>query len=250
MRNLKVTMAYRGTAYHGFQRQDNAITVQQVVEEALGVILNEPVKINGCSRTDTGVHANNYCFNVKTTSNIPIKGFVRGINGLLPADISVLGCSEADEDFHARFSCVGKRYIYLIHNSESKDPFTTDLALHYRRPFDAERVAQAAKRFVGTHDFKAFCADSTVKSSTVRTIYDLKLEIHGSRVKLLVKGDGFLYNMIRIIVGTLLMVNEKKLPPEIIDDILKSRDRLNAGITAQPHGLYLDRVYYSDSEIK
>ena len=244
MRNLKVFMAYRGTNYHGYQRQDNAVTIQETVENALSVILNEKVTMYGCSRTDTGVHANNYCFSVKTNSSIPIKGFVRGMNGELPMDISILSCEEAPEDFHARYSCTAKEYIYLIHNSESKDPFSTDLKLHYRRPFDAERVINAAKRFIGTHDFAAFCADSTGKSSTVRTIYDLDIEIHGSQVKLLVKGDGFLYNMIRIIVGTLLMINEKKLPPDVINEILKSKDRLNAGITAQPHGLYLNRVFY------
>ena len=173
MRNLKVFMAYRGTNYHGYQKQDNAVTVQETVENALSVILNEKVSMHGCSRTDTGVHANNYCFSVKTDSKIPTKGFVRGMNGQLPLDISILSCEDVDEDFHARYSCIAKEYIYLIHNSESKDPFSTDLKLHYRRPIDEQRVLKAAKYFIGTHDFAAFCADSTGKLSTVRTIYDL-----------------------------------------------------------------------------
>ncbi len=237
-------MAYRGTAYHGFQRQDNALTIQEVVESVVSSVLNENVKINGCSRTDTGVHANNFCFSVKTNSLIPAKNFVRGVNGRLPDDISILSCEEADEDFHARFSCKAKEYIYLMHCSESKNPFMTDMALHYRRPVDIELISRAAKQFEGTHDFKAFCADSTGKLSTIRTIYHFNVESNGDLVKMLVKGDGFLYNMIRIMVGTLIAVNEKKLEVSDIEKIIKSKDRLLAGKTAQAHGLYLNRIFY------
>ncbi len=244
MRNLKVIMAYRGTNYHGFQRQENAVTVQEVVEEKVSSVLNEKVIINGCSRTDTGVHANNYCFSVRTNSLIPTKNFVRGVNGRLPDDISILSCEEADDDFHARFSCKAKEYIYRMHCSESKNPFATDLAYHYRRPVDIERIRSAAQEFVGTHDFRAFCADSSGKLSTVRTIYNFDVVSNGVSVEMLVKGDGFLYNMIRIMVGTLLMVNEKRIEPCDIKRIIESKDRLQAGNTAQPHGLYLNRIFY------
>jgi len=244
MRNLKVIMSYRGTNYHGFQRQDNAVTVQEVVEKAVSSVLNENVTINGCSRTDTGVHANNFCFSVKTNSLIPPLNFVRGVNGRLPDDISILSCEDVPEDFHARFSCKAKEYVYLMHCSESKNPFATDLALHYRRPVDAELLAKAAQEFVGTHDFRAFCADSTGKLTTVRTIYSFSVESNGDSLKLLVKGDGFLYNMIRIMVGTLIMVNEKKINPCDIKKIIESKDRLMAGKTAQAHGLYLNRIFY------
>ncbi len=244
MRNLKVIMAYRGTNYHGFQRQENAVTVQEVVENAVSSVLNENVKISGCSRTDTGVHANNFCFSVKTNSLIPSKNFVRGVNGRLPDDISILSCEDVDENFHARFSCKAKEYIYLMHCSESKNPFATDLALHYRRPIDIELIRCATAEFVGTHDFKAFCADSTGKLSTVRTIYNFEVESNGDTVKMLVKGDGFLYNMIRIMVGTVIMINEKKIAVDDISRILESKDRLQAGKTAQAHGLYLNRIFY------
>ena len=244
MRNLKVIMSYRGTAYHGFQRQDNALTVQEVVERCVSKVLNHKAQINGCSRTDTGVHANNYCFSVLTESSIPVKGFVRGVNGELPDDISILSCEEVPEDFHARFSCKGKEYIYLIHNSESKNPFMTDMALHYRRPFNAELVRSAAQRFVGTHDFAGICSNYEEGQNTVRTIEKFDIEINGESIKMLVKGDGFLYNMIRIMVGTLLTVNEGRMKPEYIDEILKSRNRTLAGRTAQAHGLYLNRIYY------
>ena len=244
MRNLKVMMAYRGTNYHGFQRQANAYTVQEAVESAVSSVLNEKVLIHGCSRTDTGVHANEFCFSVKTESKIQCLNFVRGVNGRLPKDISILSCEDVPMDFHARFSCKGKEYVYKIHCSESKNPFADDLMLHYRRPIDIELVKRSSEYFVGKHDFKAFCTESDGKLSTVRTIYGFDIEITGFEVKMLVKGDGFLYNMIRIIVGTLLDVNEKRILPCDIEDIIRSKDRSRAGRTAQAHGLYLNRVFY------
>lgn len=249
MRNLKVTIAYRGTNYHGFQRQSNAMTVQEMLEKHVSKVLNEPVAITGCSRTDTGVHANMFCFNVKTNSNIPCKGFVRGVNGELPDDISILSCEEADDSFHARFDCKGKEYIYKIHCSESKNPFASDLMLHYRRSFDIEAARSAARHFVGTHDFASFCADCTNVSSTVRTVYSFEIEKSGDTVIMLVKGNGFLYNMIRIMVGTLIDVSEKRISPDDIPDILAAKDRLRAGRTAMAHGLYLNRVFYSEQEL-
>ena len=239
-------MAYRGTAYHGFQIQNNACTVQEVVQKCVSKVLNEPVTINGCSRTDAGVHAKAYCFSVRTNSRIPTIGFIRGVNGELPKDISILSCEEVDEDFHARFSCSSKEYLYLIHNSECKDPFTTDLAYHYRRPFHPELVREAAQHFVGTHDFRAFCSCNTEKINTVRTIHHFKVEQDGEKIMLYVKGDGFLYNMVRIMVGTLLDINEGKIPYEQLDEIIASGDRLRAGKTAMAHGLYLNHVFYDE----
>lgn len=244
MRNLKVMMAYRGTAYHGFQRQDNALTVQEVVEKCVSKVLNHETVINGCSRTDTGVHANNYCFSALTESPIPPRNFVRGVNGLLPKDISILSCEDAPEDFHARFSCKGKEYVYRIHKSESKNPFETDLSYHYRRPFDPELVSFAAKKFVGTHDFASFCSNYNEKQDTIRTIYSFDVEINGDSVKMLVKGNGFLYNMIRIMVGTLLSVNEGYIKADDIEKIMAAKNRRLAGRTAAAHGLYLNRIFY------
>lgn len=249
MRNLKVTMAYRGTNYHGYQRQDNALTIQEVVEKNVSRVLNENIIINGCSRTDTGVHANHYCFNVKTESKIPPRNFIRGVNGYLPNDISILSCEETEDDFHARFSCLGKEYIYKMHCSESKNPFAEDLMLHYRRKFDVELVRKAAEHFIGTHDFAAFCSNSSAASTTIRTIYDFCIENVGDTVIMLVKGNGFLYNMIRIIVGTLIWVNEGKFSPDDIPAIMKSKDRTKAGKTAMAHGLYLNRLFYGEESL-
>ncbi|MCR5730896.1 MAG: tRNA pseudouridine(38-40) synthase TruA [Ruminococcus sp.] len=249
MRNLKVMTAYRGTKYHGFQRQNNALTVQEVLERCVSKVLNEQVTITGCSRTDTGVHANQFCFNVHTNSSIKCLGFTRGVNGELPDDISILSCEDALEDFHARFNCVGKEYVYKIHCSESKNPFASDLMFHYRRPFDLEAVKKAARYFVGEHDFTSFCADCSNLSTTVRTIYSLEIENNGDSVTMLVKGNGFLYNMIRIIAGTLIDVSEKRFSPDDIPSILEAKDRLKAGRTAMAHGLYLNRVFYTEDEL-
>ena len=147
-------------------------------------------------------------------------------------------------DFHARYSCKAKEYIYKIHNSESKNPFATDLEYHYKRPIDVELLRKAAQNFVGTHDFKSFCSIDSDKINTIRTIHKFVLEISGDSIIMLVKGDGFLYNMIRIIVGTLIWVNEGKINADDIPDIIKARNRAYAGKTAQAHGLYLNRVYY------
>ncbi len=249
MRNLKIITAYRGTAYHGFQRQANALTVQEVLERCFSKVLNEPVTVTGCSRTDTGVHANMFCLNVKTGSNISCLGFTRGVNGELPDDISILSCEDAPVDFHARFDCKGKEYIYKMHCSESKDPFAPDLTFHYRRKFNIESAKKAAEYLIGRHDFKSFCTDSTNVSTTVRTIYSLKIENSGDSVITLVKGDGFLYNMIRIIVGTLIDVSEGRIAPDDMPHILEARDRMCAGRTAMAHGLYLNRVFYSEEEM-
>lgn len=247
MRNLKVMMAFRGTRYHGFQRQNNAITVQQVVEEALSRLLNEPVSIQGCSRTDTGVHAKQFCFSMQTEKPIPHRNFIRGACGYLPEDISILSVEDVPASFHARYSCLGKEYMYRIHNSESKNPFTTDLELLYRRKLDVSLLQEAATHFVGTHDFASLCANCTETQNTIRTIYSITIEKQGDTVILLVKGNGFLYNMVRILVGTLLSVNEGRIAVSELDALLESRNRRLAGITAQAHGLSLNRVFYEDS---
>lgn len=244
MRNLKVIMAYRGTAYHGYQKQDNAITVQEVVEKCVSRVLDTPTDIIGCSRTDTGVHANEFCFSLKTDRQIPVRNFIRGVNGYLPSDISILSCEDVSEDFHARFSCKGKEYMYLIHNSECRNPFAEDLQYHYRRNMDLDLMRRAASHIVGTHDFRSFCSAHTDKTDTTRTVYSLDIEKEKDLVKVLVKGDGFLYNMVRIIIGTLLWVNEGKISPDDIPDIISARNRQYTGKTAQAHGLYLNKVFY------
>lgn len=244
MRTLKMYIAYRGTNYHGFQRQPNANTVQQTLETELSRILNTPTGVCGCSRTDTGVHAKEFCLHFRTERDIRCKNLVRALNGYLPDDISVLSCEDTDPSFHARFDCKAKEYLYRIHNHESKDPFARDLALHYRRPLDVEKIRYAAQTIVGVHDFRSFCAQAEPKAGCVREIYEVAVEKTGNLVEIRVRGSGFLYNMVRIFVGTLLDINEGIFPPDAIPRILSERNRLAAGRTAMAHGLYLNRVFY------
>lgn len=244
MRNLKVMLAYRGTAYHGFQRQENAVGIQNILEEKLSRLTNADVKINGCSRTDTGVHANEYCFSFETEHRIPCGNIVRGMNSLLPDDIAVLSCEETVPDFHARYSCKGKEYCYLILNRQSKDPFLADLALHYPYAINIPLMEKAAEAYLGTHDFTSFCGTANQKENSVRTIEYFRIEKDENLVKFIVKGDGFLYNMVRIMVGTLIFINEGKLDPECVPAILSARDRNLAGKTVPAQGLYLNKVYY------
>lgn len=242
--NYKVTVAFKGTNYHGFQRQENLPTVQGTIENAFYKLIGEKVTINGCSRTDAGVHANMFVFNVLLNSTINERGIIYGLNGVLPPDIAVLACETAPDDFHARYDCKGKEYVYIIHNSEIKSPFYADSAYRSWYPIDAEKLDIAAKDYIGTHDFKSFCSTACDKEITVRTIFDFSVKRDGDRVFFTVSGDGFLYNMVRIMVGTLLFINDGKLPPDSIPDIISKLDRTCAGKTVPPQGLYLNKVFY------
>ena len=249
MRTIKMFIAYRGTKYHGFQRQPGAVTVQSEVEKTLSRVLNGETRIYGCSRTDTGVHANRFCLHFHTERPIPCKNLVRAMNGWLPDDISVLSAEDAPDSFHARFDCRGKEYLYRIHNHESKNPFLTDLAFHYRRPLHLDRMRHAAEAVVGQHDFHSFCAQATESTNCARTIYNTSIERSGDAVEILVSGDGFLYNMVRIFVGTLIDISEGKLPADAMPGILAAKNRLAAGRTAMAHGLYLNRVFYDGDAV-
>lgn len=244
MRNFKVVMSYDGTAYHGFQRQENAIAIQQIVEDKIEKTIGGKTTIYGCSRTDTGVHANEFYFNFKHDNSITCDGFIRALNGILPDDIALMTCEEVDESFHARYDCRGKEYIYKIHNSNIKNPFLKDKAFRYYNHLDEHLLNETAQHFVGTHDFKAFCSTGSAIIDTVRTIEYFKIVRENDLLIMLVKGDGFLYNMVRIMVGTLIFVNEGKIKPTQIEDIILSKDRNKAGKTAPAHGLYLNKVFY------
>lgn len=244
MRNFKLMMSYDGTSYHGFQRQENAYTIQQEIEDTIKKITGEKTIIYGCSRTDTGVHANQFCFNVKLENTITSKGLQRALNCNLDDAIAILSCEEVDESFHARYDCKGKEYIYKIHNSEIKNPFLKDKAFRYWLPLDEKLLNQSAQHFIGTHDFKGFCSVGSLRQHTIRTIHKLEIKREGDIIIILVKGDGFLYNMVRIIIGTLIFVNEGKIKESDLDEIILSQDRKKAGKTAPSHGLYLNKVFY------
>lgn len=246
MRNLKVCIAYNGAAYHGFQRQSNAVTIQQTIEERLKKLLKTEITINGCSRTDTGVHAREFFFSFKTDAKIPCEGFVLGMNALLPDDIAVLSCEDTDENFHARFSAKGKEYVYRVKNTPQRDVFTDKLALWYHGELDEKKMNKAAKLFIGEHDFAAFCKAEAKEhlKSTVREIYDFSVRRENDEIIFTVSGSGFLHNMVRIMVGTLIYVSEEKRTEADILRSLETGERETAGKTIDPRGLYLNKVFY------
>ncbi len=244
-RNLLFTLRYDGSAFHGWQIQHNAITVQQVFQEAVSKIIGSCPDIKGCSRTDSGVHANMFCLSMKTDHPIPCERFMAAVNSHLPAEVVVTNVREVPLDFHARYNAKGKRYIYKIHNSQVRDPFLRDRALYYRRPIDVEMLSKAAKDYIGAHDFTSFCTlDKREAGDFVRTVSDCRVWREGNMVYFSVSADGFLYNMVRIMVGTLLYINEGGIPSHSIPAILDACDRSEAGPTAPACGLYLDEVFY------
>ena len=248
-RNIKFTIRYKGTAYHGWQLQENADTVQAQMLKAIEAITGEKVKLHGCSRTDSGVHANMFCCNAKITKDIECAKLIRGLNAVLPDDIGVYGCCVVPDDFHSRFDCVGKEYVYKIWNSECKNPFIKDTVLQYPYKLDEVFLNKQASYFVGTHDFSAFCSSGTDVENKVRTVYRCNVNRDGDLVTVVVSGDGFLYNMVRIIVGTLLDIQSGKIQADIIPNIILSCDRNRSGVTAKADGLHLNKVYYDSEEV-
>lgn len=245
-RNISLNLMYDGSQFHGWQMQENAETVQGCLARALERILGHKVTIYGCSRTDCGVHANRFCCNFRTDRDTPCEKIKVGVNALIPASIAVLAAEEKAEEFNARFDCKGKEYVYKVWNSRVRNPFLTDRALHHPILIDEKLLDKECKSFIGYHDFSAFCASGTEVQDKRRTIFDFSVKREGDLVLFTVKGDGFLYNMVRIMVGTLLDINSGKIPSGTLSDIIESKDRIRAGITAKACGLYLNEVFYSE----
>lgn len=245
MRNLKITISYDGKDLHGWQIQKNALTVQECFQNALRSVIGHTPDIKGCSRTDTGVHAKMYVISMKTEHKITCERLKAALNRYLPLSIAVKDVCEVDEDFHARYSAKGKRYVYKILNTQVRDPFCEGYALHYRYPINVEMLNRAAQDYVGTHDFTSFCTlDKREKGDFTRTVQSFSVKRDGNFVYMTVQADGFLYNMVRIMVGTLLKIQQGKLSADSIPDIIKAENRKEAGPTAPACGLYLDEVIY------
>lgn len=245
MRNLLLTICYDGKRYHGWQIQQNALAVQEVFQEALQKVFGFAPDLKGCSRTDSGVHALEYCISLKVEHSIPCERLLAALNHFLPADIAVFDCREVPLDFHARYSCKGKEYRYKIWNHPVRDPFLDGYALHYWYPLDEKQLGEAAGHYLGTHDFTSFCTlDGRERGDMRRTVTKAEVTRDGSLVTFTVAADGFLYNMVRIMTGTLLRVAQGKLQPGDIPGILEAKCRKAAGPTAPACGLYLNKVYY------
>ncbi len=240
-----MTIRYLGTAYSGWQVQVNAPSVQQTLQDAVEKLFGVRENIVGCSRTDAGVHANMYCCNIRTGSTLPCEVVVRGLNAHLPEDMAVLSCEEVGFDFHARYDCTGKEYIYIIRNSQIRDPFMINRCWDFKKKIDADFLNEQAEAFCGEHDFKAFCSAGSSVQSTVRKVDYFTVERNGDSIIMSVKANGFLYNMVRIMVGTLTDITLGRIQSGTVPEIIASLDRSSAGITAPPQGLYLNRVFYS-----
>jgi len=235
---------YDGTNYHGFQVQKTDVTIAGTLERALSGVCCHPVKVTGCGRTDAGVHALSYCANFKTTSTIPTDRIPLAVNSHLPGDISVADACDADEDFNAIGACLQKEYIYKIYNSCIRDPFLRSRACFYPGRLDTDLMAQCGKAFEGTHDFKAVRSVGTETKTTVRTIKWCKLKSEAPLIEIAVCADGFLYNMVRAIVGTMVYAGVGKINPSDVPSLLENGDRRLTGPTMPPQGLYMNRTWY------
>ena len=237
-------ISYLGSAYHGWQVQPNGITIQETMQNALESLYKFRPNLTGCSRTDAGVHANEFYCHYDTDAFIPEKGVVAGLNIALPSDIAVLECRYVDDDFHARYSARAKNYVYRIYNNDIPNPFLEGRVWRISRKLNIDLMNEFAKCLIGTHDFIGFSSSGRTVSGTVRTITECNLTKNGDEIHLSVTADGFLYNMVRIIAGTAVEVSDGKIDSKYISKIIKSKDRSLAGITAPPDGLYLNKVIY------
>ncbi len=244
MRNLLFEASFDGSGFHGWQQQLSQRTVQETLKNAVKSLTGETVSVIGCSRTDAGVHANRYFFNFKTESSVPVSNFPVALMTKLPPDLIITDCKEVKEDFNARFDTVKKEYKYVISNDSVLSPFLYKKAYWYKYRIDENLLNKAAAEFIGTYDFTSFCASGAQVKSKVRTVFSSCVERKDNLIIFTVCGDGFLYNMVRIMAGTLIAVNEKKIRVFDIKDIINSKDRTKAGMTLPPDGLYLNNVFY------
>jgi tRNA pseudouridine38-40 synthase len=245
MRNFKMIVEYDGTAYCGWQRQENGLTIQQVLEEAIQLITGEKVTVIGSGRTDAGVHALNQVAHFKSCSRLPVINIYRGMNSVLPPDIVVKELEEVTDDFHAQHDVKSKVYVYKICNQRLRPVLGRNYFWFIRFPLDLERMRKAAQFLIGTHDFSCFCATGTHVKDRVRTVIDMEIKAGDEGlIEITVEAHGFLKYMVRNIIGTLVEVGRGKRKPEEMKVIIESRNRKIAGVTAPACGLFLKEVKY------
>lgn len=240
----KMTLSYDGTNYCGFQLQPNGETIQGCLESALSKVYKTQIKIKGCSRTDAGVHARMYVCSFDAPDCVPADKIPLAVRAYLPEDICVTDCQIAPDGFNARYDNCGKTYCYTVNTAKFQDVFTNRFEWHYPKKLDTDKMIKAAKAFVGSHDFSGFMSAGSNVEGTVRTVSELNVVKEGERVKIYIRADGYLYNMVRIIAGTLVMVGNGQIEADDMEEIIKSCDRTRAGITAPACGLTLYEVHY------
>ena len=243
-RNLKLKIAYDGSGYHGFQRQVNAGTVQQVLEEKLSMLLKEKITVAGAARTDAGVHAYGQVVSFQTKSTIPTERIPAAMAGIMPRDIAVVEAAAVPMAFHARFSACSKIYRYRIHNTTVPNPLLRNYAWQIHRMIDVEAIDEAIRELVGEHDFSSFQATGSSARNPVRTLYAVECRRQCDSIEFLFHGNGFLYHMVRNIVGTAVDVGAGKRSREDFHSIFIGCDRTAAGATAPANGLYLQEIFY------
>ena len=241
MTNL-LTIAYKGTNYSGWQKQQNANTIQETIEIAIKKLFGKSLEIRGASRTDAGVHAQGQRAIFIHAHTIPMDNLPLAINNFLPEDIRIIKAEFVNESFHPQYDAKNKTYKYRIYNKRIMNPL--EIAWHVNINLDISFMKEASQFLIGTHDFSSFCAAGATTKTTVRTVNNLEISKHGDIIEILINGNGFLYNMVRIIAGTLVYVGYGKLQVEEVFNILQSKDRTKAGITAPPQGLTLLEINY------
>lgn len=245
MRNIKLWIQYDGTRYSGWQSQEHTgQTIQGKLTAVLERMTGETVELQGSGRTDAGVHALGQVANFHTKSSLPCEKMLCYMNRYLPEDIAVIQVEEAEPRFHSRLNAVRKTYVYRIWNSPIPNVWERKYLYLVEEKLDLEVMQRAAELLCGTHDFRAFCSNKRMKKSTVRTLESIEMEKEGSELRLIFTGNGFLYNMVRILTGTLIEVGLHKKEPEEMTEILESQERERAGFTAPAQGLYLKKVEY------
>lgn len=244
MRNIKIVIEYDGKDFKGWQKQPNRLNIQGEIEQAIEKVCGEKVDLIGSGRTDAGVNALAQVANFKTSGNIPVDKIPYALNSQLKKSIRIISAQEVEESFHSRYACKKKTYRYTINNTEQGTAIFRNMECHYSNKLDEGEMNKAIQYFIGEHDFKAFKASGTSSKSSVRIIYEAKVWREDNRVYIQLTGNGFLYNMIRIIAGTLIEVGEKKIKPEKIKEIIQSRNREMAGKTMPACGLCLMNVEY------
>jgi tRNA pseudouridine38-40 synthase len=243
MRNIKITIQYNGKNYCGWQKQNNSPGIQGTIEKAIFDITREEVKITGSGRTDAGVHALGQVANFKTNSQIPVDRIPNALNAKLPKDISIVKAEDVDEDFHSRYSAKKKTYRYQIYNSPYRSPIYPDISYPVKYDLDIDKMKKEAKSLIGTYDFKGFMSSGSSVIDTVRTIYNIEVSKSEDLIIIEIEGNGFLYNMVRIIAGTLVDIGRGRIT-EKMSTIIESKSRSMAGHTAPAHGLFLKKVDY------
>ncbi len=244
LRNIKLIIEYDGTNYAGWQRQNNAVAIQQKVEEAIKCVTGSFSEVIGSSRTDSGVHARGFVCNFYTESKIPSLSFKRALNNFLPEDIVIINSEDVENEFHSRYHSTGKKYVYTIVTGTERSAIGRNYVYYFYRKLDIQKMQDGARYFLGTHDFSAFKKTGSSVKTSVRTIKDLQIKQKEKTIEFSIVGDGFLYNMVRIIVGTLLEVGVGRFTPEYIVQIIDSKDRSKAGKPVPARGLCLEEVYY------